>query len=271
MTASILEVATQAAVRAGEVQRRWFGSDAVVTEEKDLRDYVSRVDRDCESVILEVIRDAFPQHSVLAEEGGLSRAGDDYLWIVDPLDGTNNFLRGVPYFCVSIACRRRSETIAAVVLDALRDDLFTAEAGGGARRNGVALRLDPEVPLTGGFLATGFPFKAHPALEVYLKIFGDVFLEARGVRRCGAAALDLAYTAAGVYDGFFEFRLSPWDLAAGALLIQEAGGTATDLDGGDRFLETGNVIAGAPRLQPALRRLVEAHADEASIARLCDG
>lgn len=263
-------MAVAAAERGAEVQRRWFGSASLEAEEKDLNDFVSRADRESEAVILETIRDAFPEHSVLAEEGGLSGASSgEYRWVVDPLDGTANFLRGVPYFCVSVACMRGTEVIAGVVLDPLRRDLFAAEVGAGARRNGQLLRMNSEQGIDGAFLATGFPFKAHPAIDLYLSIFGDLFRRSRGIRRCGAAALDLAYTAAGVYDGFFEFRLAPWDLAAGTLLIREAGGLTTDLDGGGGFLETGNLLAGGRRLHADLSAVVSARIDEAGLDRLC--
>ena len=154
------------------------------------------------------------------------------------------------------------------MLDPLRDDLFTATRGGGARRGGATLLLRDRPGLEGAFLATGFPFRAHGALDTYLAIFRDIFLEARGIRRCGAAALDLAYTAAGVFDGFFEFRLAPWDVAAGSLLIEEAGGVITDLDGGDRFIAGGNILAGPSGVHRRLREIAARHASEALLDRL---
>ena len=155
-----------------------------------------------------------------------------------------------------------------MVLDPLRDDLFTATRGGGARRGGTPLRSARSSGLDGAFLATGFPFRAHGALDTYLALFRDIFLEARGIRRCGAAALDLAYTAAGVFDGFFEFRLAPWDVAAGSLLIEEAGGVITDLDGGDRFIAGGNILAGPPGVHRRLREIAARHASEALLDRM---
>jgi myo-inositol-1(or 4)-monophosphatase len=155
-----------------------------------------------------------------------------------------------------------------VVLEPLGGNLFEAERGGGARWNGVPMRVSRRPGLAGAFLATGFPFRAKAALDPYLAAFRDVFLLARGVRRCGAATLDLAYTAAGVFDAFFEFRLSPWDLAAGALLIAEAGGTVTDLDGGPTFLAGGNVVGGSPGVQEELRAVLRRHASEASLDAL---
>lgn len=258
-----------AARGGGEVLRRMFGSDDLQAEEKARNDFVTRADRDSERVIVDILLKAFPSHSILAEESGVharrdevDAGGDDVEWVVDPLDGTSNFLRGVPYFCTSVACRRGGDTLAGVVLDPLRGDLFTAFAGGGAQRNGQPMRVRPSPGLEGAFLATGFPFKAHPALETYLEVFREVFLEAQAIRRCGAAALDLAYTAAGIFDGFFEFRLAPWDLAAGCLLVEEAGGVASDLDGGTDYLSGGNVLAGAPDLHRDLLAIIARHTGE---------
>jgi myo-inositol-1(or 4)-monophosphatase len=183
------------------------------------------------------------------------------------LDGTTNFLQGLPVYCVSVACRRGDELLAGVVLDPQGDNLFAAAAGAGATWNGRPMRASPHPGLGGSFLATGFPFRAHGALDAYLAAFREVFLAAKAIRRCGAAALDLAYTAAGVYDGFFEFRLSPWDLGAGALLVREAGGRITDLDGGPRFLDAGNVVAGGPAVHPELLAVVRRHASEDELDR----
>ncbi|MEE2777039.1 MAG: inositol monophosphatase family protein [Acidobacteriota bacterium] len=269
MAEEIIAVAIEAARRGGEVLERYFGDVTLVAEDKAQNDYVSRADRESEDAVVGAIRSAFPGHTVLGEEGGESvgEASSEYRWIVDPLDGTTNFLRGVPYFCVSIACQRRGETVAGVVLDPIRDDLFVASRGGGASRNGEPIQVR-EQALKGAFLATGFPFKAHPALETYLAIFRDLFLETRAIRRCGAAALDLAYTARGVYDGFFEFRLQPWDLAAGALLIEEAGGAVSDLDGGDAYVDGGSLLAGTPEVVDGLRSVVARHTSEAHLESL---
>ncbi len=269
----LLEVAVRAAERGAEILRSYYGKGGsgpagdLRVEEKARNDYVSRADRESEEVIIETILDAFPSHRLLAEESGAKpSAKSDFEWIIDPLDGTTNFLRGVPYFCVSIACLFSGKGTVGVVLDPLREDFFTSMVGRGAQRNGESLHIESDVGLAGAFLATGFPFKAHPALESYLGIFRDAFLEARGIRRCGAAALDLAYTAAGVYDGFFEFCLSPWDLAAGCLLIEEAGGVVSDLDGGDSYLERGSVLAGPATLHREMLEVVGRHTSEKRLA-----
>jgi myo-inositol-1(or 4)-monophosphatase len=238
-------------------------------EDKGKYDYVSKADRESEAAILAEIRRHFPEHHVLAEESGLSATGSgDYQWLVDPLDGTTNFLQGLPVFCISVACRKGDEVVAGAVLDPVTDQLFTAAAGAGARHNGRPMRASDRDGLEGAFLATGYPWRARAALSQYLGAFHDLFLKARSIRRCGAAALDLAWTAAGVYDGFFEFRLSPWDIAAGVLLVREAGGRITDLDGREGFPEGGNVLAGGARVQPPLLELVRRHADEATLDRL---
>lgn len=238
-------------------------------EDKGTYDFVSKADRESEDAILGEIRRHFPDHHVLAEESGRSTTGSgDYQWLVDPLDGTTNFLQGLPVFCISVACRKGDEVVAGAVLDPVTDHLFTAAAGSGAWHNGRLMRASEREGLEGAFLATGYPWRARAALSQYLGAFHDLFLKARSIRRCGAAALDLAWTAAGVYDGFFEFRLSPWDIAAGVLLVREAGGRITDLDGHGGFPEGGNVLAGGARVQPALLELVRRHADEATLDRL---
>lgn len=267
----LLEVAARAARRGGEVLRESFGDPSLEAEEKERNDFVSRVDRDSEAAIVGEILDAFPDHRVLAEEGGVLGDGDGdrhFQWIVDPLDGTSNYLRGLPYFCVSIACLHHDEEVVAVIYDPNRDEIFTAMAGRGAWLNGGSIDVAGSCRLDGAFLATGFPFKALPALEVYLAIFHELFLQARSIRRCGAAALDLAYTAAGVYDGFFEFRLQPWDLAAGALLVREAGGVVSDLDGGSSYLAGGNVLAASPALHAELIEVISHHTSERGMDEL---
>jgi myo-inositol-1(or 4)-monophosphatase len=266
----LLSVAVAAAYAGGSVLLRLYGSADLGAEEKAKNDLVSRADRESEAAIVGHLQRAFPRHSFLAEEGGrvAGASGGELEWIVDPLDGTTNFLRGVPFFCVSIACVEAGRPVVGVVLDPLRGDLFTATRGGGAWRGATALSIRDRPGLDAAVLATGFPFKAHDALDAYLTLFREIFFEARAIRRCGAAALDLAYTAAGVFDGFFEFRLAPWDVAAGALLIEEAGGVVTDLDGGQRWLYGGNVLAGAPGVQRRLREIAGRHTSEAQLDRL---
>jgi len=271
MLKDILETAVSAA-RAGSVSlKSHFRRPDLVSDSKAANDWVSDADRESETEIVRTILGRFPDHSVLGEEGGVQGSvGSDgeFQWIVDPLDGTTNFLEGLPVFCVSIACRRGDETVVGVVLDPLRDDLFTAAKGQGATWNGKAMAVSERDGLESAFMATGFPFKARGVLDSYLLTLRKVFDKAGAVRRCGSAALDLAYTAAGIFDGFWEFRLSPWDVAAGALLIEEAGGRVTDLDGGRRYLSGGNIVAGTPGVHQELLEAVQEEVSESTLDRL---
>ncbi len=265
----LLETAVRGAKAGAEVLLHYFRGRDLQIEAKDTHDLVSRADHESEARVIAEIQRRFPDHRILAEESGWRGDSDggeaEYDWIIDPLDGTANFLQGLPVFCLSIACRHRGDLVAGTVYDPVGDNLFTAVRGGGAHWNGRPMRVSEQPGLEGAFLATGYPFRARKALDLYLDVFREVFLTARAIRRCGAAALDLAYTAAGVYDGFFEFRLSPWDIAAGALLVREAGGVLTDLDGDQGFLTCGNVVAGPRRVQPSLLAAVRRHADESKL------
>ena len=267
--AELLEVAVEAArVGADSLRQHFRRADLEITE-KSRHDFVTHADHESERRILEVIQGHFPEHTVLAEESGFTDGEEEqFTWIIDPLDGTSNFLQGLPNFCISIACRQGREVVAGVVFEPLGEQLFCGTLGGGATWNGKKMSVSRRPGLEGAFLATGYPFRARAALDLYLDVFRDVFLASRGIRRCGAAALDLAYTAAGVYDGFFEFRLSPWDVAAGTLLIQEAGGSVTDLDGTFGFMESGNLVAGPPDLQRELLGLMQQHVSEARLDAL---
>jgi myo-inositol-1(or 4)-monophosphatase len=262
------DTAVDAARAGAEVLGRYFGS-ALEVGLKGENDFVTRADRESEAAVAALIRRRFPGHHLLGEEGGAHGGGSgDVQWLIDPLDGTTNFLHGLPIFAVSIACRRGAELVAGVVLDPVGRNLFTATRGGGAFWNGRRLAASSRPGLQAALLATGYPFRARSALPLYLEIFSAIFQHTGAIRRCGSAALDLAHTAAGVYDGFFEFRLSPWDIGAGALLVLEAGGAISDLDGGGRYLERGNVLAGGRRVLPELQALVARHADEAALDRL---
>jgi myo-inositol-1(or 4)-monophosphatase len=256
-----VDVAVDAARRAGEILTAYFRSfDSSWVEEKSRNDVVSRADRESEALIRTLLLGAFPGDRFHGEEGGASGGGPDApTWVVDPLDGTANFVRGFPHWAVSIA-RTSGGTFGpldtAVIWDPVKGDLFTATRGEGAYRNGVRLHIPPRQGLEGSALATGFPFRQQAKIDVYLRIFRAAFLEVRSLRRAGSAALDLAYTAAGIFDGFFEFGLSPWDTAAGALLVAEAGGIVTDFDGGGGWRRRGNVVAGCPGVHRAFLELV---------------
>ncbi|MEX0879934.1 MAG: inositol monophosphatase family protein [Thermoanaerobaculia bacterium] len=264
---ALLETAVDAARAGGEVLlANWRNLPRGSVEEKTKNDFVTFADRESEQRIIAAIRSRYPEDAFLAEEGGAQegRAGAR-VWIIDPLDGTSNFVAGFPFWCVSIAALEAGELVAAVVWDPLRDEMYTAEPGGGAWRNGTRLAVTGRPDLEGAFVATGFPFRNRHKIDTYLALFKAVFGQARAIRRAGSAALDLAYVAAGVFDGFFEFRLAPWDLAAGALLITEAGGEVTDFDGGKRYLDRGNVVAGPPGVAGSLRRAARGIVTEDSI------
>jgi myo-inositol-1(or 4)-monophosphatase len=258
-----LDVAVAAAEEAGALLEDYFGSlDPSDVEEKAKNDMVSRADREAEAILKHAIFAAYPHDRFLGEETG-SSGGDAEapVWIVDPLDGTANFIRGFPHWAISIARTKGGlggPLEVGVIWDPVKEDLFSASSGGGAFRNGARLRIPPRAGLEGAALATGFPFRQQGKIDLYLSIFREVFLRARSLRRAGSAALDLAYTAAGIFDGFFEFGLSPWDTAAGALLVAEAGGLVTDFDGGGSWRTRGNLLAGSPGTHAALLELVRA-------------
>jgi myo-inositol-1(or 4)-monophosphatase len=269
MYEDLLNTAMAAAQAGAEVVKRYFRLDGLEVDRKGTNDFVTQADHESEAAVLAEIRRRFPDHRILAEEGSGAGLGDgDHEWLIDPLDGTTNFMQGLPVYCVSVACRKGDELLAGVIHDPEGGNVFAATRGGGAFWNGRPMTVSRQPGLEGAFLATGYPFRALPTLDAYLAIFREVFQQAKAIRRCGAAALDLAYTAAGVYDGFFEFRLSPWDIGAGVLMIREAGGTVSDLDGGGRFFQGGNVVAGAPPVHAALQAAVAHHASEAEIDRL---
>jgi myo-inositol-1(or 4)-monophosphatase len=260
----LVGTAVRAAKAGGEILlANWRNLPRGSVEEKQKNDFVTSADRESEARIVSSIRAQFPGDAFLAEEGGAQQgAPGSRVWIIDPLDGTSNFVSGFPFWCVSIAAREGAELVAAVIWDPLRGELYSAERGGGAWRDGTRLAVAPRESLDGAFVATGFPFRNRERIDAYLALFRAVFIRARAIRRAGSAALDLAYVAAGVFDGFFEFRLSPWDIAAGALLIQEAGGVLTDFDGGAGYLERGNVVAGSRGVAAGLRDAARGIVDE---------
>ncbi|HMM72896.1 MAG TPA: inositol monophosphatase family protein [Rhodocyclaceae bacterium] len=243
-----LSIAIKAARRAGQViNRASLNVDLLTVSSKRKNDFVTEVDQAAEAVIIETLREAYPDHAILAEESGASGDSDSQ-WIIDPLDGTTNFIHGLPQFAVSIALRQRGVLTQAVVFDPSRNELFTASRGRGAFLNDRRLRVSRRDRLQDALIGTGFPFKVWDQVDAYLAMLRDLMQRSAGVRRPGAAALDLAYVAAGRYDGFWELGLSPWDIAAGALLITEAGGLIGDLRGEEGFLEGGQVVAGNPKI-----------------------
>ncbi len=248
----MLNIAIRAARKAGRVLLRYYGhAESLRIDEKQRNDFVSEVDRQSEATIIQVLREKFPDHAILAEESG-AQGGGDYQWIIDPLDGTTNYLHGFPQFSISIALTHKGRLEVGLVYDPLREELFTALQGRGAHLNDRRLRVTQRLALDGALLGTGFPYRDHRHLKAYLGMFEALIQDTAGIRRPGSAALDFAYVAAGRLDGFWELGLAPWDFAAGALLVQEAGGVVTDLAGGRRHLQTGNVVAGGLKVQRAL-------------------
>ncbi|WP_394200993.1 inositol-1-monophosphatase [Shewanella waksmanii] len=247
-------IAVRAARAAGQTIMRAFTElDRVEVSAKGINDFVTNVDKEAEAAITYQIRKSYPDHTIVGEESGENKGENkDYVWIVDPLDGTNNFVRGIPHFAVSIAVQHKGKTEVAVVYDPVRDELFTAVRGKGAKLNDFRIRVSNAKDLNDTILATGFPFKAKQHSETYMKLLGDTFSRCADLRRAGSAALDLAYVGAGRLDAFFEIGLKPWDIAAGELIVREAGGTVTDFVGSHGYFTSGNIIAGAPKATVSL-------------------
>lgn len=244
-------IALRAARRAGEhIVRASDDLERVRVRVKDANDFVSEVDEQAEAIIVEQLRRAYPEHAFLGEESGLSGPEDaDYQWVIDPLDGTTNFLRGIPHYAVSIACVYRGRVEHAVVLDPVRREEFVASRGRGAQLNGHRMRVSRLPSLEGAVLGTGIPFRGHhdAVLPAYARTLALLAAQCAGIRRAGAATLDLAYVAAGRLDAFWEIGLARWDMAAGALLVREAGGLVADLDGSENYLDSGNIVCGNPK------------------------
>jgi myo-inositol-1(or 4)-monophosphatase len=255
----MVNIAVRAARSAGNVIVRHMDRlDTLTIESKGRNDFVSEVDRMAEQEIIQVLRKAYPDHAILGEETGLSE-GDEFQWVIDPLDGTTNFLHGVPHFAVSIALRQRGKLEVGVIYDPVRQELWTTNRGGGATLEGRRIRMSNKQELEGALLGTGFPFKAPQHMDAYLSTFKALSKHATDVRRAGAAALDLAYVAAGRLDGFWEIGLQPWDMAAGILLIQEAGGYVGDFAGGANHFKSGNVVAGNQKVFSGIVREIRPH------------
>jgi myo-inositol-1(or 4)-monophosphatase len=252
-----LNIAVKAARRAGSIITRASEDIGSLTiNDKGFNDFVTEVDLASEKEIIRVLKASYPDHAFLGEESGLSHQADN-VWIIDPLDGTTNFLHGFPQYCVSIALEQKGEITQAVIYDPNRNDLFTK--GQGAYLNQKRMRVSNKSKLKESILGTGFPFRDFQHLPVYLKIFEDVVRGTSGVRRPGSAALDLAYVAAGWFDGFFEINLSKWDIAAGGLLVTEAGGIVSDFSEKDGWLESGNIVATTPKIYDPLIKIIQSH------------
>ncbi|MBF0624268.1 MAG: inositol monophosphatase [Magnetococcales bacterium] len=257
----VMNLAVRAARKAGALALRYFDRrEQLQVREKAAHDFVSEADTRVEREILYHLRKGYPQYGVLAEESAdPARRPTGHHWIIDPIDGTTNFLRGLPHFAISIALAEDDQVLAGLVYNPVQDELFTAEKGAGAFFNGHRIRVTNIPHLADAFLATGFPVRERGLRQAYLKSFGPLLLSSGpGVRRAGSAALDLAYTAAGRFDGFWEMNLCVWDIAAGILLVREAGGFVSDFNGGNGFLESGDVVAAGPGLHPRMLEKIRA-------------
>lgn len=256
ITHPMLNIAVKAARRAGTViNRATRNLDILTVRAKSANDFVSEVDHEAERAIVQTLRAAYPDHAILAEESGAS-GHSDYVWIVDPLDGTTNFLHGFPQFCVSVGVQVHGRMEAAAVYDPMRQELFTAARGDGATLDDRKIRVSGLKDLELALIGTGFPFR-DPDLDVgpYMNMLGKVVRSTAGVRRPGAAALDLCYVACGRLDGFWETGLNAWDLAAGSLIIREAGGIVSGLDGSENYLDSGHILCGTPKIYAGLAKL----------------
>ena len=229
---------------------------------KQQSDFVTEVDKAAEAAIIDVLREAYPDFGILAEESGLTAGqgdGSEYQWIIDPLDGTTNFIHSFPQYAVSIALAHKGQLNQAVVYDVTRNEMFTASKGGGAFLNERRIRVTKCLKLEDSLIGTGFPYRTFDHADAYLRIFKELAQRTSGIRRPGAASLDLAYVASGRLDGFWEFGLAPWDMAAGCLLIAEAGGLVGDLSGGEHYMKTGNLIAGTPKVFAQILQVIDNH------------
>lgn len=254
-----VNTAINAARTAGKIIMKGYDRlDLVKVSQKNPKDFVTDIDKAAERAIIDILHTAYPTHSFLSEEVGIID-GDEYQWIIDPLDGTTNFIHGFPHFSVSIALRIGAQIEHAVVYDPLRQDLFTATRGEGAQRNSIRIRVSKNNSLKKCLIGTGFPFRCPKYHDKYYEMLKAISKECVGMRRAGSAALDLAYVASNQLDGFWEFGLGAWDIAAGSLLIREAGGIIIDPTGGEDYLQSGHVITGNPKIVKELTQIISTY------------
>jgi myo-inositol-1(or 4)-monophosphatase len=249
----LLNIAITAARLAGDVIIRHLGQlDRIKITAKSSEEYFTEVDIKAEKAIIHTIHKVYPEHGIIAEESGVHNDGAESVWIIDPLDGTTNYVHGFPFFSVSIAHKVKNRIEHAVVYDPMRHECFSASRGRGAQLNDRRIRVSKQTQLNAALLSTGFPFRNVALAQRYLPTFEALIGKCAGIRRTGSAALDLAYVASGRLDGFWEFGLHPWDIAGGSLIIKEAGGLISDLQGGEDYMKQGDVVAGTPKIFKAL-------------------
>ena len=263
----MLNVAVKAARAAGAIiNRAALDVESVRIAAKQTNDFVTEVDKAAEDIIIETLLGAYPDHGIWAEESGRREgkgSGRKHMWIIDPLDGTTNFIHGFPQYAISIALAQEGQVAHGVIYDPIRNELFTASKGRGAFLNDRRVRVSRADRLADSLIGTGFPYRVFDRVDAYMGAFRELTEKTAGMRRPGAASLDLAYVAAGRLDGFWEFGLSPWDIAAGTLMILEAGGFVTDLDGNSNYLHTGDLVAGTPKVHAPLLQTIQKHQPKA--------
>ncbi|PCJ86451.1 MAG: inositol monophosphatase [Thiotrichaceae bacterium] len=254
----MVNIAVRAARAAGDIiVRNMDRLDRLKVVTKQNNDFVTSVDHMAEEIIIATIKDAYPDHGILAEESGTQSEDSEYQWIIDPLDGTTNYLHGFPQFAVSIALKYRGRLEAGVIYDPIAQELFTASRGNGAMLNDKKIRVTGHKGLTNALIGTGFPYYDQSYLDTYLETMKEIMQKTAGLRRPGSAALDLAWLAAGRIDGFWEFNLKAWDIAAGVLIVREAGGIVSDFENSDGYLESGDIIAAAPKVFPEMIKIIQ--------------
>ncbi len=254
----MVNIAVRAARAAGDIiVRNMDRIDRLKVVTKQNNDFVTNVDHMAEEIIIATIKEAFPDHGILAEESGTQAEDSEYQWIIDPLDGTTNYLHGFPQFAVSIALKYKGRLEVGVVYDPVAQELFTASRGNGAKLNDKKIRVTGQKGLTNALIGTGFPYHDQSYLDVYLETMKEIMQKTAGLRRPGSAALDLAWLAAGRIDGFWEFNLKAWDIAAGALIVREAGGIVSDFENREDYLESGDIIAAAPKVYPEMLKIIQ--------------
>jgi myo-inositol-1(or 4)-monophosphatase len=264
----MVNIAVRAARAAGNIiMRNMDRIDRLTVASKRSNDFVTEVDHQAEAAIIDVLKHAYPDHGIHAEESGRRDENAEYQWIIDPLDGTTNFLHGFPQFAVSIALQHKARLVVGVIYDPFTQELFTAARGEGAQLNEKRIRVSGHAGLRGALLSTGFPYTDQSYLDTYLDTMKALMAPAAGIRRPGSAALDLAWVAAGRTDGFWEFNLKAWDIAAGALIVREAGGIVSDFYGRDSYLESGDIIAASPKVFPEMLKIIEPRVRNSEYAR----
>ncbi len=253
----LITIGIRAARKAGDyIIRNMDRIHDIQIQEKNLNDFVSEIDRHSERIIVDTIHNSYPDHAILAEESG-PQGDSEIQWIIDPLDGTTNYLHGFPQFAISIAIKQKEQINHAIVYDPLKQELFTATRGEGALLDNRKIRVSKRKHLYGALLGTGFPFGESLDMDTFIKTFRAIFPMTAGIRRAGAASLDLAYVACGRLDGYWEYGLKQWDIAAGALLVQEAGGIVSGIAKGESFLSTGNILCGNPEIYKEIHKIID--------------